>query len=66
METVVRVTQSPLNPRRWSCDLECGHVVWVTAERRPRGRHEWCAVCWAEVCEAEQTQKDGSSNESKE
>lgn len=33
---VVRATQSPMNALRWSCDLLCGHSVWVTSRRAPK------------------------------
>lgn len=33
---VLRVTQSPMNPKRWCFDLACGHEKWVTASCRPK------------------------------
>lgn len=32
---VLRVTQSPMNAKRWCLDLDCGHEVWITAGKRP-------------------------------
>lgn len=36
---------SPLNPLRWSLDLECGHEVWVTAKRKPTAKTADCGPC---------------------
>lgn len=41
--TVIRATRSPLNKLRWSCDLSCGHSIWVTASRRPTVAN--CTFC---------------------
>jgi hypothetical protein len=35
-KTVIKATQSPNNPTRWSLDLECGHEMWVTAVKPPK------------------------------
>jgi hypothetical protein len=32
---VLRATQSPMNGKRWHCELECGHFKWVTRTKRP-------------------------------
>lgn len=45
MRAVVRITQSPLNAKRWSLDLNCGHEVWVTARRRPTRKFAPCESC---------------------
>lgn len=42
-KAVKRVDPSPLNGRRWCCELECGHEVWVTATRPPKRAR--CSVC---------------------
>jgi hypothetical protein len=42
---VVRVTQSPMNPKRWALDLSCGHEVWVTARTKPSRKTELCGRC---------------------
>ena len=39
------VKQSPLNPHRWCCQLDCGHDQWVTARRRPTRRTLVCSRC---------------------
>lgn len=43
--TVQRVTQSPMNPLRWSLTLNCGHEVWVTAKRKPQRMKVACERC---------------------
>ena len=40
-----RVTRSPLNPVRWALDLECGHEVWVTSQRKPARKIAPCEAC---------------------
>lgn len=35
-QQISRVVQSPMNARRWSIELACGHEVWVTSRTRPR------------------------------
>lgn len=42
---VKRVDQSPLNPLRWSLELECGHDVWVTSKTKPSRKTQYCATC---------------------
>src|SRR5882672_1893650 len=49
MRTVLKITQSPLNPRRWSLDLNCGHDIWVTARRKPTRQFAPCPKCAAEA-----------------
>lgn len=44
---VVRVTQSPLNSRRWSLELSCGHETWITSDSRPKRRTYDCGACSA-------------------
>lgn len=39
---VLRVTQSPMNPKQWCVDLNCGHEVWVTCGRRPTRKTMKC------------------------
>ncbi len=39
---VLRVTQSPMNPKQWCLDLNCGHEVWVTAKSRPSRKTMKC------------------------
>jgi hypothetical protein len=43
VKKVLRATQSPTNSERWCCDLECGHEVWVTRQRRPK--EAGCGEC---------------------
>lgn len=43
--TVQRVTQSPLNPKQWCLDLQCGHHVWVTSKSRPQRMKATCTTC---------------------
>ena len=45
MVPVVSVKQSPLNPARWCCGLQCGHDVWVTAKCRPTRKMLACERC---------------------
>lgn len=33
---VLSATQSPLNKKQWLCELDCGHAIWVTSNRRPK------------------------------
>lgn len=47
-KAVTRVTQSPMNPKQWALDLECGHEVWVTATHRPNKKRHDCPKCSAE------------------
>ena len=42
---VFRVTQSPLNARRWCLSLYCGHEVWVTRHGRPKIKAHFCETC---------------------
>ncbi len=42
---VLRVDQSPMNPRRWCLELSCGHEEWVTATKRPTKRYVKCGKC---------------------
>lgn len=42
---VLRVLQSPLNPRQWCLELECGHDSWVMSASRPRRRFDHCYRC---------------------
>jgi hypothetical protein len=39
---VVRVDQSPMNPKEWCLELSCGHEVWITAASRPIRKHATC------------------------
>ena len=50
---VIRITRSPLNARRWCCDLDCGHEVWVTGNRRPTSETLSCPECAAKMGESE-------------
>lgn len=45
MSKVIHVKQSPLNPQRWCCDLDCGHDQWVTAKKRPTRKTLACDKC---------------------
>jgi hypothetical protein len=45
VRTVQRVTQSPVNPKRWALDLSCGHEVWVTAKSKPKRMKAKCYRC---------------------
>lgn len=42
---VTKVTQSPMNPLRWCCDLECGHEQWVTQKVHPKSKRLTCDRC---------------------
>jgi len=42
---VKRITESPMNVKRWVLDLECGHEVWITSERRPKMVTFTCPTC---------------------
>lgn len=42
---IVRVTPSPMNKRRWCLELDCGHEVWATANRKPRAAAAECSRC---------------------
>lgn len=33
---VVRADKSPMNAKRWCCELECGHETWVTRSSKPK------------------------------
>jgi hypothetical protein len=44
---VLEATQSPMNARRWSLSLECGHQTWVTSMRRPIAKTSRCRSCGA-------------------
>lgn len=41
----VRVTQSPMNAKQWCVDLECGHEIWVTSNRKPKKQSYPCEKC---------------------
>ena len=43
--TVLRVDQSPLNARRWSLSLSCGHDEWVTSVKKPTRKTAQCSEC---------------------
>ena len=45
--TVIRVTQSPMNAKRWCLELSCGHELWVTSGARPTGKTKRCPTCIA-------------------
>ena len=32
---VVRIDRSPMNPKQWCYQLECGHEVWKTWTGKP-------------------------------
>ena len=49
--TVTRVDQSPMNPQRWCLTLTCGHEVWITSRRRPKGMKAECQCCPAVALE---------------
>lgn len=42
---VIRVDQSPVNPKRWCLQLECGHEVWVSASKKPTTKVADCESC---------------------
>jgi hypothetical protein len=42
---VVSAKQSPLNPTRWCCTLQCGHDMWVTSKRKPKAKLLDCQRC---------------------
>lgn len=45
MRAVVEVDRSPVNAARWCLTLECGHEIWVTSQRRPRRKEDFCSKC---------------------
>jgi hypothetical protein len=45
LRDVVRVTQSPMNAKRWCLDLSCRHEVWVTSSRQPKRSRVHCVEC---------------------
>lgn len=40
--SVTDATQSPLNPKRWCLELDCGHDIWVTSEKKPTRKTATC------------------------
>jgi hypothetical protein len=44
-QRILRVTRSPLNPRRWELHLACQHHVWITQLTKPTRREMVCPVC---------------------
>jgi hypothetical protein len=42
---VVRVDQSPMNAKRWTLMLSCGHEVWITAAKKPVRKTATCSKC---------------------
>jgi hypothetical protein len=45
MRQVMRVDQSPMNPKQWCLTMSCGHETWVTRRTRPKIRFTACAKC---------------------
>lgn len=41
---VLRIDRSPLNPKVWCIQLECGHEAWHTG-RKPTRRVSFCERC---------------------
>ena len=58
----VRVTQSPMNPKRWCLDLACHHESWVTAGRIPKkvGKRVKCQICTLNAIQARQGGSHGN------
>jgi hypothetical protein len=48
---VVRVTQSPMNKKRWCLEMSCGHEVWVTRTRKPTIKTLVCNDCAKKAAE---------------
>ncbi len=45
---ITAVFKSPMNPKLWNVELECGHEKWLTRSRRPRyGLKVLCTKCKA-------------------
>jgi hypothetical protein len=42
---VLRVDRSPMNAKRWSLTLSCGHEVWISASKKPTRRTAKCPTC---------------------
>lgn len=42
---VDRVDRSPMNAKRWTLSLACGHVIWVTSARKPARKTAKCTTC---------------------
>lgn len=34
---IVSATRSPMNFLRWFLELDCGHDLWVTRKKKPKG-----------------------------
>lgn len=45
LRAVTYIDRSPMNPKRWCVQLECGHEHWTTADRRPKTKSLRCARC---------------------
>ena len=45
------IKQSPMNERRWCCQLDCGHDEWITANRRPTRKTLRCSRCQTKLME---------------
>lgn len=42
---VLRIDRSPMNAKRWTLSLSCGHEVWVTATKKPARKTAKCPTC---------------------
>lgn len=43
------IRQSPMNPKQWCCQLDCGHDQWITAKSRPTRQTLRCDRCIAKA-----------------
>jgi hypothetical protein len=48
---ILRVVQSPLNPKQSLLELECGHAVWMNSTRKPTATAAACEKCTKAVNE---------------
>ena len=46
-QQILRIDQSPMNPKRWCLELACGHEAWITTVRRPTRKSAVCYDCRA-------------------
>lgn len=44
---VIAIDRSPMNAKRWSLTLSCGHEIWMTSSRKPKTKTAKCEKCEA-------------------
>ena len=45
LEKIVRVDRSPMNPKIWIAQLECGHDLYLYRKPRANAGGRWCERC---------------------